>query len=437
MVRWFAGIDWGDTAHHLVVIDTSGQVITTFRVEHTAAGIEQLIARLMAVLGPSPRAALACILETSQGLLVTALVEHGFSVYPVNPKTVDRQRPASGLKTDQVDAYLLAKYGRSELADLRPLRPESPLIRELRLLTRDQDRLIQEQTRLVNHLTACLKSYFPVALTLFKQLQQRSTLAFLQTYPTLEQAQAAAVTDLVQTLKAAGSRRAVQCGPRIWIRLHAAQLPADAATVRAKSQLMLALVAQLGTLMTHIAAYDAAITALFDSHTDRGIFQSLPGAGKRIAPRLLAEIGEDRQRYAEASALQALAGTAPVRIQSGNYEKVRTRTACLKPLRNVLHQFAWQASLRDPWSAAYYQRKRREGKTHTMALRALANTWLRIIFALWQQRTTYDPAIFQAAQQQHAPRLSSLPAHMLPIARVNEPRLAPALVPVTVQIGAA
>ena len=37
----------------------------------------------------------------------------------MNPKTVDRRRGAAGAKTDQIDAYLLAKLGRSEQADLR------------------------------------------------------------------------------------------------------------------------------------------------------------------------------------------------------------------------------------------------------------------------------------------------------------------------------
>lgn len=98
---------------------------------------------------------LACIVETSQGLLIAALFEAGFTVYPVNPKTVDGRRKAAGVKTDAIDAYLLAKTGRSDLADLRKLQPDAPIVAELKLLTRDQDGLIQTQTRLVNQLTAC------------------------------------------------------------------------------------------------------------------------------------------------------------------------------------------------------------------------------------------------------------------------------------------
>jgi len=82
-----------------------------------------------------------------------------------------------------IDAYLLAKHGRAECADLRRLSPDSPTVAELKALTRDQDALIQMQTRLVNQLPACLKAYYPVALTVFTKLQQKSTLLFLSLGP--------------------------------------------------------------------------------------------------------------------------------------------------------------------------------------------------------------------------------------------------------------
>src|SRR5213082_2702634 len=144
---------------------------------------------------------MACIIETTHGLLIAALLEAGFPVYPVNPKTVDRRRSASGAKTDQIDAYLLAKHGRAELADRRRLEADTPLVQELKALTRDQDSLIQSQTRLVNQLTACLKAYYPVALKLFSKLHQRSTLLFLQTYPTPEVAMAASTQQIALVLK--------------------------------------------------------------------------------------------------------------------------------------------------------------------------------------------------------------------------------------------
>jgi transposase len=396
---WFAGIDWADTHHDALVIDETGQPAGSLRVAHTKAGIDELKRFLLGIAKTPDQ--LACIVETSQGLLIAALLEAGFTVYPVNPKTVDRRRNAAGVKTDAVDAYLLAKTGRADLADLRKLQPDTPLVAELKLLTRDQDGLIQSQTRLVNQLTACLKTYYPVALTLFSKLHQRSTLVFLQSYPTPEVAMAASAEEIETLLSKAHHPHAKARAQQIVELLHQPQLVADIVTTRAKSRLMLALVSQLLPLLEQIARYDKEIAHLFLNHEDNEVFSSLPRAGKRLAPRRLSEFGEDRTRYTDAASLQALAGTAPVAFQSGNYAKARKRYACLKPLRNALYQFAWQSTLEEPWALAYYQRKRAEGKSHTVAVRALANVWVRILYAMWLNHTCYDPATFEAARRTH------------------------------------
>jgi transposase len=156
--------------------------------------------------------------------------------------------------------------------------------------------------------------------------------------------------------------------------------------------------------LPQIASYDEEISRLFLSHEDNAVFSSLPGAGERLASRLLAEIGDERSRYEDAQSLQALAGTSPVLFQSGTYKKARRRYACIKPLRNTMHQFAWQSTLQEPWANDYYQRKRAEGKSHTVAVRALSNVWCRILFALWQKREPYQSTTFETAQRLHAAR---------------------------------
>jgi transposase len=401
---WYAGIDWADTHHDVLVIDEKGRQVGSLRVDHTPAGMSKLTTFLAQIIGQAPKEQMACIIETTHGLLIAHLLEAGWPVYPVNPRTVDRRRAASGAKTDTIDAYLLAKTGRADLADLHRLTPDSEKVAELKLLTRDQDALIQTQTRLVNQLTACLKAYYPVALELWSSLQQRTTLLFLQTYPTPQAATSASTDQIALVLKQAGHPHPVAVASQIVERLQQPQVQADAVITRTKSRLMLALVGQLVPLIAQIAQYDKEIDTLFLTHEDHEIFASLPRAGKRLAPRLLAEIGEDRTRYQDASSLQALGGTSPVLYQSGMYAKAHRRLGCIKPLRNVLHQFAWQTTQSEPWALDYDQRKRAEGKSHTVAVRALANVWVRIIFAIWVRHLTYERAIFEHAQQQHARR---------------------------------
>ena len=401
---WYAGIDWADTHHDALVIDEKGRQVGSLRVDHSPQGMSKLNAFLEQIIGTAPKEQMACIIETTHGLLIAHLLEVGWPVYPVNPRTVDRRRSASGAKTDTIDAYLLAKTGRADFADLHRLTPDSEKVAELKLLTRDQDALIQTQTRLVNQLTACLKAYYPVALELFTKVQQHTTLVFLQTYPTPQAAESASTDQITQVLKKAGHPNPLGVAPKIVERLQQQHLQADAVITRTKSRLMLALVGQLLPLLAQIAQYDKEIATLFLTHEDHEIFESLPRAGQRLAPRLLAEIGDDRKRYQDESLLQALGGTSPVLYQSGIYSKAHRRLGCIKPLRNALHQFAWQTTQSEPWARDYYQRKRAEGKSHTVAIRALANVWVRIIFAMWIKRTCYEAMTFEQAQQQHARR---------------------------------
>lgn len=406
MPRFYAGIDWSDDKHDVVVLNEAASRVGEREVKHTVKGLNELNDFLQTLTGPEHKMEMACIIETNHGLLISSLLDAGFAVYPVNPNTIDRRRSASGAKTDRIDAYLLAKAGRADFTDLRQLQPESPIIAELKALTRDQDSLVQSQTRLVNQLTACLKAYYPVALQLFSKLQQHVTLAFLQAYPTPQATMTASVEQLTQTFKQAKHPQARMAATRIFEQVHQPHLMADAITTRTKSRLMLVLVKQLLPLVEEITNYDKEIERLFLTHADSARFQSLPRAGKRLAPRLLAEIGDDRSRYADAASLQALAGTSPVLFQSGGYAKAHRRYACIKPLRNAMQQFAWQSTLSEPWALAYYQRKRSEGKSHTVAVRALANVWARILYALERDKKEYCAETFEEARQAHGQRVA-------------------------------
>jgi transposase len=400
---WFAGIDWADAHHEVVVLDEEGTRVGQLRVSHSADGVNQLIAwlRERGDIATCPEH-LVCLIETTHGVLITALLEHGVPVYPVNPKLVDHSRRPSGAKTDAIDAAILARIGRRDWRELRRLQPDPPLIAELKTLTRDQDALIHTQTRLTNQLIACLKAYYPAALRWFDRVAQATTLTFLETFPTPSDFQRATPAQLTALLRASHYPvKADVKAQQLWELAQAPQLQAVAAVTHAKTRYMLALVAQLRLVMRQVAAYDTEIARVFASHTDQQVFASFPGAGPRLAPRLLAEWGQDRARYPSAASLQALAGTSPVLIQSGASRRTRMRNACNKSLRNVLYQFARQSLRHEAWAKRYVERKRQSGKTYSMAVRALANHWVRILYAVWQQRAVYDPLVFAQAQHAH------------------------------------
>ncbi len=89
---------------------------------------------------------------------------------------------------------------------------------------------------------------------------------------------------------------------RLEIFARAHQFAGSDAAIRAKSRLAVARAKQLQLLETQIAEYRQEIRRLFAQHPDAKLFGSLPGAGDKIAPRLLAEIGDDRALFPDAQA---------------------------------------------------------------------------------------------------------------------------------------
>ena len=319
-----SSLDWADTHHDVAVLDEAGKRVGARRFSHSHDGLNELKHFLLSI-ATSPEN-LACIAETNHGLLITFLLEAGIPVYPVNPKSANQLRKSAG-----------AKIGRLDLSELRRLEPDCPIMAELKTLTRDQDALIQTQTRLVNQLTAYLKEYYPAALHLFAKVQQRSALVFLQTYSTPQVAQVASVEEITATLRRGKHTNPTRVAPKIVEELHHPQLVANEVMVRAKQRLMLSLVKQLLIVIEDIATYDQEIRTLFLTHEDQQMWRSLPRAGKRLAPPLLAEWGDDRTRYADANSVQSLAGTAPVLTRVGflegeQREKKRTRHAMLSDI---------------------------------------------------------------------------------------------------------
>jgi len=146
-----------------------------------------------------------------------------------------------------------------------------------------------------------------------------------------------------------------------------------------------------------IAMLDRKIAEAAEAHPDFFIFQSLPGAGAALAPRLLAALGSQRDRYGSAAEVQKYSGFAPVTEKSGKRKWVHFRWASSKFLRQSFPEWAGHSIAQSVWARAYYQRQRERGKEHHAAVRALAFKWIRIVFRCWQDRVAYDEARYLTA----------------------------------------
>ena len=365
----FAGLDWASDHHDVVVVDRHGTIRESFRIEENAEGWHRLRERL------SSYPDLAIALETSYGAAVERLVEAGYAVFPVNPKAAKRYRERkapSGTKTDFVDAWSLADALRVDGHGWRVLKPDDPLTVELRLLCRDEIHLIEQRTAFVCPLRAALSEYYPAVLQAFDDWTMRAAWALVERYPTPQALVAAGKRrweKFLHTHKLYHSRELY--ARRLDLFAAAQDYCGGAAVTNAKSLLARSLAIQLRVLQDHLDEYRSRIVERFEQHPDHDLFGSLPGAGEKLAPRLLAELGDDRARFDSVEGLQCYAGTAPVSYQSGQIHQARLRRACHKILRSTVHLWVNHSRSTCPWAEVYYRRKREQGQSHACALRCL------------------------------------------------------------------
>jgi transposase len=343
-------------------------------------------------------------LETSSGPAVDQLLARGWPLYPVNPKAAERyrQRKApSGTKTDQLDAWSLADALRTDGQGWRVLLPQDEATATLRSLCRDEIALIEQRTALVNQLLAALREYYPAALEAFDDWTAPCAWAMLVQFPTPLSLQNAGKRKWEKFLHTHRLWRA-DTAPARWELFAAANaLPASAAVVNAKSLLAVSLVAVLQALQRQLDEYRRRITQAFAQHPDHDLFGSLPGAGEKLAPRLLGELGATREVYPDADALCCQAGVSPVSFQSGKLDKARIRWACDVVLRHTVHLWADCSRKKSAWAQAYYQGKRQQGHDHASALRCLGKRWLKILWRLWQDRQPYDASMHEQSLKDH------------------------------------
>lgn len=383
----FVGFDWAKRSHVAVVVDGAGAVVGRLKFDDTAPGW----ASFREALAGLPRPAV--VIETSRGAVVERLLEAGLAVFPVTPRAAKsyRERKApSGVKDDFLDAWSLGDALRIDGHGWRRVRPEDALAQELRLLCRDEHALIERRTSLINSLQEALHEYFPAMLEAFSDWTMRAAWLFLMRFPTPAELVAAGRRRQQKQLHTLKLFRPETHEKRLEIFAHAAEFAGSAAMTSAKRMLVLANCRELCTLEDQLDAYRKRIDEIFEKHPDKGIFESLPGVGPKLRSRLLSSCGEDRERFDSPQAMQCVAGTAPVTRRSGSSGFVKHRTACDKMFKHSVHLWADHSRRTCAWAEAYYQHKRKQGKTHACALRCLGQRWLKILWKMWIERKPYD-----------------------------------------------
>lgn len=401
------GIDWADKKHDICEVTTDGG---TMKFDVILSSPKSIIewANNLKLKYPNQSIAVAC--ELKKGPLIYALEHFDHIVlFPVNPQTVAKYRKAftvSGAKDDPSDAKVIMEILQTHMHKLSPLFPQDPAIRALAQLTESRRSLVQDRVALTNKITSALKNYYPQALQWFSEKDTLIFCDFLIRWPTLAKAKKAHRSTLLKFFDQHNSRYPAVNQKRIEEIKSAIALTSDPGVIEPNYLLVEILTTQLRSLILGIESLDNEIKTRYRKQNDRHIFDSLPGAGPQLSPRLLIAFGTNRNRFDKAADLQKMAGIAPVIERSGQKSWTHWRYCCPKFLRQTFVEWAGQSVRYSFWAKAYYQQQIARGKHHNTAIRALAFKWIRIVFKCWKDNKPYDETTYlEALKKRNSPLL--------------------------------
>lgn len=399
-MKTLIGIDWSQKHHDIRLHNEAGALLSRFRIAHSWTGFQKLEHEI-AQVNAEPGNCLIGI-ETADNMLVDFLWARQYRLYILAPIVVKssrgRQR-ASAARDDDSDAALLADILRTDRQQLIPWQPEGELVCQMRLLISFIDDLTASIVQYSNRLRANLQRYYPQVLNAFSPLKSKLCLHFLMAYPTPDAASTLSFAEFDAFCRQQRDTQTKHRHRRFGLLQQV--IPIDQRLVTTYETQIPWLARILWGFVQQKQQTIRHLQSLFVQHPDHEIFASLPGAGDLLAPKLLAMFGDHRDRLPTPAVIQALAGTCPVTIRSGQRRSVRFRRACNHSFRDTAQQFAKQSVRQSSWAAAYFHTARDRGLFKSHAYRCLANRWLKIIWTLWQRHELYDEAYHLQQIQRH------------------------------------
>lgn len=403
----FMGNDWSEGHHDVEIQDESGRKLAARRLPEGVAGLARLHELIGECNGESPEPPQVIVgIETDRGPWVQALLAAGYEVYAINPLSVARYRQrhvTSGAKSDAGDAKVLADLVRTDRHSHRPIAGDSELAAGIKVLARAHQSMCWLRGAQSNTLRSTLREYYPAALVAFEELTSADALAVLEIAPGPAAGRALSRAKIAAALRRGGRKRNLDArAEAIQAALRSEQLAQPALVEEAFTASAATLVKVLASSIEAVAELEGQLEAFFGRHPAAELIRSQPGLGTVLGARVLAEFGDDPNRYLDAKARRNYAGTSPITRASGRSHVVLARYACNKRLRVALRMQAFAALSTSPGARAYYDRHRERGAAHEQALRALANRLVGILHGCLRHGTPYDEELAWAAHNQSA-----------------------------------
>jgi transposase len=388
----FAGVDWAEAHHDVHVQDENGKRLAGGRLSEGIEGIARFH-DMVAARAEDPGDVVIGI-ETDRGLFAAALVNAGYQVFAVNPKSAARYRDrhsSSGAKSDPGDAKVLADLVRTDRHNHRPVVPDSDLAEAVKVLARAHQSMIWNRRRQLNQLRSMLREFYPAALAAFDDLGSGDAAEVLKLAPEPRLGAALSRTQITAALRRGGrTRRLSERAAAIQAALRSPQLQPSPLISAAMGAAVASLASVTSEMTRQIAALEHQLAADFEQHPDAEIVRSLPGLGTVLGARVLGEFGDAPDRYLDAKSRRNYAGTSPITRASGTRRVVLARHARNKRLADAIYLWAFAALTASPGARQFYDQHRSAGDTHHQALRALGNRLVGYLHGCLASHMPYD-----------------------------------------------
>jgi len=395
-----AGVDLALDGNVTVVLSERAERLDRFRFPNDQDGYNYFLRRIEALRERQQAPGLLVGMEPTNyfwKLLAAYLEEQEVPYRLVNPYTLKKHREGDQLdrsKDDWRDAFMVGDLLRTgKYTETRLLHGQYAELRQYVTLYTRLERDIRRQKNLIRNTAGQL---FPELPRAFKDFTGATAMAMLRHHATAIEVQQMSQERFIAGVRADFQAQRLQVSKLRRAHELAARSVGLKDGVQALQQALWLHIESLEVLQRQRDDTCTALVDCFVAMPEAPYLLSVHGLGVITAATILAEIG-DPSHYTSARQLIKLAGTQPVFNASGR--KTRSKTPMSHKGRPRLRTALFFAVMRlvqvDETFARTYQRLRQREEnplTKMQALGALMNKLLRILWALIQKRTLYDPA---------------------------------------------
>ena len=389
----YAGVDIAKVDHVIGAVDETGaEAARPMKFKNSEAGFERCIAWLESVAESED--------EVFVGMEATGhywracfahLMAAGYRVCVVNPMQVHAMRKLkslSGVKNDRIDSWLIAETLRQ--GDYDETRLATDEVQALKQLTRYHQGLKQELAAVKTQAICVLDAYFPEYAALFSDMFGAASLKVLAECPTPSEVARKRASSIAKLLSE-GSRGRLGDAKAAEVKAAAKSSVGIKLGEEAASFQIRTMVSQVEFLNATIAKVEKEVASLLEKVEPN--ITTIPGVSTTTGAQIAAEIGDVR-RFRNAASIVKYAGLNSGVDESGKYsaEGVPITKHGSPYLRRSLWLAANRARQYDPKLKEYYDKLRRKGKPHRVAVTAVARKLCHVVYAVMRDGKPYDPA---------------------------------------------